>query len=353
MSASIKGRDWGRFLRPYRLGGPVRSSAELALTAIPFAILWAGAWFALKHGVWWGLVLTGPAAGLLVRLFIIQHDCGHGSFFSSKNLNDWVGRAISLVTLTPYDYWRRAHAIHHATAGNLDRRGVGDVETLTVMEYLHLPPARRLTYRLFRHPVVMFGLGPAFVFLIRHRLPVGLMTAGWKPWLSTVGTTLATSICALALIRVAGAGLFFLVQAPITLLAGLGGVWLFYLQHQFEGVVWLRGPDWSHRNAALLGSSHYDLPRPLRWFTGDIGLHHIHHLDSRIPFYRLRRVIRDCPELRAGRLTFAEGFRGVGLALWDEAEGRLVSFAHLRRSQGAAICPDAGANGRPDLHLCG
>ena len=353
MSASIEGRTWVRLLRPYRLADPVRSAVELALTAIPFALLWAGAWFALKHGLWLGLILTAPAAGLLVRLFVIQHDCGHGSFFSSKHVNDWVGRAISLVTLTPYDYWRRAHAIHHATAGNLDRRGIGDVETLTVREYLHLPRSRRLAYRLFRHPAVMFGFGPAYVFLIRHRLPVGLMTAGWKPWLSTLGTTLATALCVLAIIRVAGAGAFFLVQAPITLLAGLGGVWLFYLQHQFEGVVWMRGRDWSHRDAALLGSSHYDLSGPLRWFTGDIGLHHIHHLDSRIPFYRLRRVLRDCPELRAGRLTFAQGFRGLGLALWDEVDERLVSFNDLRRTPGAQTSRVAGTNSRPDLFLGG
>jgi omega-6 fatty acid desaturase (delta-12 desaturase) len=289
-------------------------------------------WATLGLGYWLCLLLALPAAGFLVRLFMIQHDCGHGSFFSQRLANDWVGRTISVLTLTPYDYWRRTHAIHHASSGNLDRRGVGDVQTLTVREYLALSRFRRLLYRMYRNPLVLFGIGPAYLFILQQRLPVGLMRGGWVPWLSTMATNLAIAVIAATLIWFIGFGPFLLVQLPITLAGGAVGVWLFYVQHQFEDTVWARNGSWSRHEAALYGSSHYALPPVLRWFTANIGVHHVHHLCSQIPSYRLPRVLRDHPELgTVKRLTFLQSLGHVRLTLWDEDRQRLVSFRDMRR----------------------
>jgi omega-6 fatty acid desaturase (delta-12 desaturase) len=262
---------------------------------------------------------------------MIQHDCGHGSFFRQRLANDWVGRVLGVVTLTPYDFWRQSHAAHHATSGNLDRRGVGDVDTLTVEEYRALPFWRRLGYRLYRHPVVMFGIGPTYLFVLRHRLPIGQMRAGWRPWISVMATNLGIAAIAFVLIWLIGLGAFLLVHLPIMLLAASIGVWLFYVQHQFEGTSWDNDDEWSIQNAALHGSSFYDLPAVLRWFTANIGMHHVHHLSSRIPYYRLPRALRDHPELgNMSKLTLLESFRCVRLALWDENRRRLVSFREAR-----------------------
>jgi omega-6 fatty acid desaturase (delta-12 desaturase) len=272
-----------------------------------------------------------PAAGFLVRLFLIQHDCGHGSFFRHRLANDWVGRAIGVFTLTPYDMWRREHAIHHATAGNLDRRGMGDIRTLTVSEYLALPFLGRLRYRAYRNPFVMFALGPTFVFVLAQRLPIGSMTVGWRPWVSTMATNAAIALIVVGMMWLVGIGPFLIVHVPIMLLAATIGVWLFYVQHQFDDAVWARGASWDIHEAALHGSSYYDLPAVLRWFTANIGIHHIHHLCSRIPFYRLRQVLRDHPELgKVGRVTFWKSLRSVRLALWDEYRQRMVSFREMR-----------------------
>ncbi len=221
---------------------------------------------------------------------MIQHDCGHGSFFRSRAINDWVGRVVGVVTLTPYDYWKRTHADHHATAGNLDRRGLGDIETLTVREYLSLDWRKRLGYRLYRHPLVMFGVGPTYLFLLQHRAPLGLMRgAGWKPWLSTMSTNAGIAAVVALLMWLIGPRAFLMIHGPIFMLAATIGVWLFYVQHQFDGTHWRASPIGRLPETALHGSSHYDLPLVLRWFSANIGIHHVHHLSSRIPFYRLRR----------------------------------------------------------------
>jgi omega-6 fatty acid desaturase (delta-12 desaturase) len=283
-------------------------------------------------------LLALPAAGFLVRLFMIQHDCGHGSFFGRRRANDWLGRLLGVLTLTPYGYWRRTHAIHHATSGHLGRRGTGDVDTLTVREYQSLPGWRRALYRLTRHPLVMLGVAPFYLFVLKHRLPVRLMAAGRQPWLSVMSTNLAIALVIGLLVALLGARDFLLVQAPITLLASSAGVWLFYVQHQFEHTWWAWDADWNLHTGAVHGSSHYDLPPVLRWFTANIGIHHIHHLSSRIPSYRLDEALRDHPELRAvSRLTLLESFRCLRLALWDEDTRRLVSFREAR----AAIEGDA------------
>ena len=332
---------WTRILNSYRAPNHVRSVAELTVTALPLVTLWTAAWFTFSLGHCWASFLIAiPAAGFLLRLFMIQHDCGHGTFFADRLANDWVGRVIGVLTLTPYDWWRRTHAIHHATTGNLDRRGIGDVDTLTVREYQARPWWGRLKYRLYRHPLIIFGLGPAYLFLLQHRLPVGLMRSGWQPWASTMATNLAIALLVGALTWFIGIKAFLLVHLPITLLAATTGVWLFYVQHQFEQTAWERDERWNLHQAALYGSSHYDLPLLLRWFTANIGIHHVHHLCSRIPYYRLPLVLRDHPELRGvGQITLLQSFRCVRLVLWDEAQCRLVSFREIRAREFQETAP--------------
>jgi len=329
-SPDLSARDWASILSGYREPNPRRSSFELAITAGAFILVWGAMWVTLGFGYWFTLLLAVPAAGFLVRLFLIQHDCGHGAFFRYRRTNDWIGRLLGPFTLTPYDYWRRSHNIHHASSGNLQERGIGDIDTLTVREYLELPRWQRLRYRLYRHPLVMFGVGPAYLFLVRHRLPVGMMRRGWLPWVSTMVTNLAIAFLVAGMMWLIGVGPFLLVHLPVTLLAASIGVWLFYVQHQFEETTWSDGSDWRMHEAALHGSSHYDLPGVLRWFTANIGVHHVHHLCSRIPFYRLPQVLRDNPELaKVGRLTLVESLKCMRLALWDEERRRLISFGEL------------------------
>jgi omega-6 fatty acid desaturase (delta-12 desaturase) len=302
------------------------------VTALPLAGLWILGGLVFSLGYWLiSLLITIPAALFLVRLFMIQHDCGHGTFFSNRDANDWVGRVIGVLTLTPYDCWRHSHSVHHATSGNLDRRGIGDIDTLTVREYRARSFWGRLKYRLYRHPLVMFGIGPIYLFLLEQRLPIGLMRRGWWPWVSTMATNLAIASAVAALIWLIGIKAVLLVHLPTVVEAGAFGVWLFYVQHQFEHTTWERDHGWNLHAAALHGSSHYELPALLRWFTANIGVHHVHHLSSRIPFYYLPRVLEDHPELRKiGRVTVLDSLRSVRLVLWDEHERRLISFRDLR-----------------------
>ena len=324
-------RGWTQVLARYRQPSNGRGIIEIGITLVPLVALWVLIWATLDVGYWLSLLFAVPAAGFMVRLFMIQHDCGHGAFFRHRLLNDWVGRVIGVVTLTPYDFWRRTHALHHATSGNLDRRGFGDIDTLTVREYRSLSLFGRLRYRLYRHPLVMFGIGPAYLFVLQQRLPVGLMGGGWVPWLSTMSTNLAIAAIVAGLIWLLGVKAFLLVHLPVMLLAASIGVWLFYVQHQFEATTWEDGEHWDRHEAALHGSSHYELPAVLRWFTANIGVHHIHHLSSNIPYYRLATVLRDHPELRGvARLTLWQSFRCVRLVLWDERQRRLVSFRASR-----------------------
>ena len=333
-------RALAKLLSSYREPDSVRGGFELAVTAVPFVVIWTLMWVSLYFGYWIGLVGVIPAAGLLVRLFMIQHDCGHGSFFRGRLANDWVGRVIGVMTLTPYGYWRHNHALHHASSGNLDQRGFGDIDTLTVREFLARSGWSRMLYRLYRHPIVMFGVGPIYLFILRHRLPIGMMRDGWKPWLSTMGTNAAVAILVAGMMSLVGVGPFLLVHLPITILASSIGVWLFYVQHQFEHTSWSHDEAWSFHEAALHGSSYYHLPVVLRWFTANIGVHHIHHLSSRIPCYRLSDVLRDHPQLAAvGRITMLQSLWCVRLTLWDEDRRRLVSFrrAAMDSARAAAI----------------
>jgi omega-6 fatty acid desaturase (delta-12 desaturase) len=332
--AGLDARLLSRALAGYREPSTARSLIEILITVLPLVVLWLAMWAALHLGhVWLYALLLLPAAGFLLRLFMIQHDCGHGSFFRSRRGNDWVGRVLGVLTLTAYDYWRRMHAAHHAGAGNLDRRGMGDIKTLTVAEYHALSVGGRLRYRLYRHPLVMFGLGPSYLFFVQNRLPSGMLQAGWQPWLSTMLTNAGIVVLAGAAIWLVGIGHFALLYVPVAVVAASVGVWLFYVQHQFEETVWAKGQDWNAQEAALHGSSHYDLPGILRWFTANIGVHHVHHLASRIPYYRLPQVMRDHPRLKeVSRLTLLESLGCVRLVLWDEARQRLISFPEMRRA---------------------
>ena len=331
--------SWSRIVARYREPRPARSLVEIVVTAVPLALLWTAAWLAVGRGYWWALLLTVPAAAFVVRVFMIQHDAGHGSLFRGRAVNDWVGRLIGVFTLTPYADWRFAHGVHHASAGNLDQRTLGAVDMLTVEEYAALPRVRRLLYRLYRHPLVLFGLGPAYVFLVRQRLPAQLSGGGLAPWVGVMGANLATALFIAGGIWLFGPLAFLSVWLPTMVLAATLGVWLFYVQHQFESTFWARQSQWHPHTAALHGSSYYDLPPLARWFTANIGVHHVHHLNSRIPFYRLSEVLRDFPELKTiGRMTVAESLATAPLALWDAHAGRLVSFREASRLL------EAGAN---------
>ncbi len=330
---NAQARSWAKLLTRYKRPSNTRGILETAITVLPFAGLWALAWTAIYFGYWpLSFIPSLIAAAFLVRMFMIQHDCGHGSFFSNRHVNNWVGRFIGVLTLTPYDAWRRNHAIHHANTGHLERRGIGDIATLTVAEYHALPFWQRVGYRLYRNPIVLFVFGSAYLFVLRHRLPLGLNIKKIAEWVSPMTTNLAIATVVTGLIWLVGIGPFLLVQIPITLLAASIGVWLFYVQHQFDETFWAPAESWTPHEAALQGSSHYDLPLVLRWFTGNIGIHHVHHLSSRIPFYRLRQVLRDHPELMSiNRLTLFQSVRCIPLALWDENKQRLVSFSTAKR----------------------
>jgi acyl-lipid omega-6 desaturase (Delta-12 desaturase) len=331
-------RNWLPILNRYRAPSHKRSAIELLVTAVPFILLWIVAWALLRWSYWLSLAVAVPAAGFLVRLFMIQHDCGHGAFFRQRAANDWTGRIIGVLTLTPYDHWRSSHAVHHASSGNLDRRGIGDVATLTVGEYLAASRLRRIAYRLYRHPLVMFGLGPAYLFLVQHRYPAGAAIRRWRSWVSPMATNAAIAIAVVAAMWLVGVRPFLLVHVPITLLAASIGVWLFYVQHQFEETFWAKDVAWTMPDAALHGSSHYDLPPVLRWLTANIGVHHVHHLCSRIPYYRLGQVLRDHPGLKdVSRITLLQSIGCVRFALWDEARRRMISFRQLRALNRSAV----------------
>jgi omega-6 fatty acid desaturase (delta-12 desaturase) len=288
-------------------------------------------YLSLAYSYWLTLALALPAAGLLVRIFIIQHDCGHGSFFKSRKANDYLGSACGLLTLTPYYYWRKSHAIHHATASNLEHRGIGDIYTMTVKEYLQQSQWGRLKYRLYRHPLFLLVLAPAFLFFVLYRFPHP-DSKSWKRERASVGWTNLAIAAAIALLSLTiGFKAFLLIQLPITLLAATLGTWLFFVQHQFEDTYWAKEGEWDYTLAALKGSSYYKLPRVLQWFTGNIGFHHIHHLSPRIPNYLLEKCHEENPLFQqVVVLTLWSSFKTISLSLWDEDQGRLISFGQLK-----------------------
>jgi omega-6 fatty acid desaturase (delta-12 desaturase) len=329
-ASTIDTNRLAKSLVAFRRPSIARSWYELAVTFVPFLAVFAVMLFGVSAGHYFVLLFTPLSGLLLLRMFIIQHDCGHGSFMPGKKGNDWIGRAIGVLTLTPYDCWRRSHELHHAGTGNLDARGFGDVDTLTVREFQALSPLKRFGYRLYRHPLTILGFGPAYLFLLRHRLPIGLMRAGSRYWISAMATNVAAALLLGLLAWQFGIAVTMLVFIPTLLVAATVGVWLFYIQHQFEEAHWDARSDWSFKEAALHGSSYIDLPAPMRWFTGGIGVHHIHHLMSRIPFYRLYDALRAHPELaQVNRITPRQTITPFLLALWDEDQRKMVRFREI------------------------
>ncbi len=322
---------WNEILAPYKSPHLGKAIFQLVTTATLFLLGWYLMLRSLEVGYWLTCLLAFPVAGLLTRLFIIQHDCGHGSFFRSPPANHVVGFVLGVVTLTPYMYWRRTHAIHHATSGDLDRRELGDIRTVTVAEYLAMPPSGRLGYRLYRSMFVLLVLGPLYQFLIKHRLPWDAPREWKREWASVLWTNVALALVVAALGLTIGIGSFLAVHLLVLVVSGALGVWLFYVQHQFEDTYWELHPEWQFHRAGIEGSSFLDMPRVLHWFTGNIGYHHIHHLSSRIPNYRLRRCMEENPELNhVTRLTVRGTLRCARLKLWDQASRRLISFGELR-----------------------
>jgi omega-6 fatty acid desaturase (delta-12 desaturase) len=305
--------DIGTSLLPY-----------LALTVVMYLLLPVSYLLVLLVGI--------PAAGFLLRTYILFHDCAHGSFLPGKAANRWLGRALGIFVMSPYEAWRHSHAMHHASAGDLDRRGDGDVPTLTVAEYNSRGRLGRMGYWLFRHPLVMFGLGPIWALVVGPRL----ISRAQRPRIrrSVMATNAALVVVLGAVVWLIGWQEYLLIQMPSVLLAGAAGVWLFYVQHQFEDTYWENAGEWSYADAALRGSSYLKLPQPFQFFTGNIGLHHVHHLSARIPNYNLQAAHDDNPVFHdVPTITFWDGIRAVRLKLWDEDKQRLVTFAQARQSR--------------------
>jgi omega-6 fatty acid desaturase (delta-12 desaturase) len=326
----LKIKEFAAHCARYRTPNMARALRQIATTAVPFVVFSAAMYLSLEVSYWLTLALSVLTAGCALRFFVIQHDCGHGSFFASRRANDITGRILSVLTITPYAYWRRLHALHHASSSNLDRRGFGDIDTLTTDEYAALPRTRRLFYRIYRHPAFLLMVGGPFHFLVLQRLPLTLRRPAWEMWSSVMSHNLAMLAFYGALVLLLGWLHFAIMVVPVLVLASAMGVWLFYVQHQFENTRWEKTESWDRQTAALLGSSYYVLPRVLQWFTGNIGLHHIHHLCSHIPNYRLQECLDAMPELKAiNRLTILQSLKSAPLALWDANQRKLVSFQGL------------------------
>jgi len=324
-----------RLVAPYEGADDRQAWWVLATSLPPFVLLWWLMYASLTLPYWVTVLLAFPTAGFAVRTFIIQHDCGHGSFLKSARLRIFIGRLCSIVTLTPYGFFRHFHAAHHATSSKLDKRGT-DIETLTVREYVAAPPLKRLQYRLLRNPFILFVIAPVLYFAVGMRLP-WLAKSGWgKERRSILLTNLALAAAWGAVVYAIGWRAFLKVELPVTMIAATTGMWLFYVQHQFEDTYWAVDGEWDYGRAAMEGSSYYALPPVLEWFTGYIGLHHVHHLSPRVPSYRLSACHRDNPVLaNVPKITFADGLKCLRLRLWDEDARKLVGWSavHERRSE--------------------
>ncbi len=320
---------WRDSLSAYARPRPLRSVLDLVTSVLAYLAMSVGAYFALAVSPMVTLALAPVSAVFLLRTYIVFHDCSHGSFFASRRANAWLGTFCGLLVLSPFVRWRHDHAVHHATSGDLGKRGVGDLPTLTVAEYKQRSRRGRLAYRMIRNPMVMFGFGPVFAMIIGPRIVA--RNAPPRMRNSVLRTDLALAAIGGALFWAIGIRDFLLVWAPASLLAGAVGIWLFYVQHQFEDAYWQRSEEWSYADAALRGSSFLKLPKPLQFVTGNIGYHHIHHLSVRIPNYNLQRAHEENPVFHSvPTLSLWDGLRAVRLKLWDEQRGRLVTFAQAR-----------------------
>jgi acyl-lipid omega-6 desaturase (Delta-12 desaturase) len=328
--------EWKEIVARYQQPSTPRAIWQIVNTLVPMGVLWYLMY--LSVGVSWGItvplaILTGA---FLVRVFIIFHDCGHGSFFKSRVANDVTGFLTGILTLTPYYHWRWEHNIHHATSGHLDKRGIGDIWTLTVQEYLEASRWKRFAYRLARNPFILFVLAPLYLFLVRQRFPSP--TANRRERHSVYWMNAAIAGMAIGLSAAFGVKAYLLIQVIVVGIAGSAGVWLFYVQHQFEGVYWERGDNWDYTEAALKGSSFYKLPKILQWFSGNIGFHHIHHLSSRIPNYNLERCHKADPLFQQVKpVTLLSSFKSFTFRLWDEQRRKLVGYGHLKTLRRAGM----------------
>lgn len=322
---------WANFIKnvsQYQTPEIKKSIWQIVNTFVPYLIIWGLIIYSLSVSYWLTAVLIIPAAGFLVRLFIIFHDCGHGSFFKSKKANTTVGMIFGILAFTPYYKWHKLHMNHHATVGNLDKRGAGDVWTMTKEEYLAGSKWKKLKYRLYRHPVTMFGIGSLLVFLVMNRLPKSEMTK--KENLNVHFTNLALVVIFVLMSWAIGFWAFLIIQLSIMYIAAIAGLWLFYLQHQYEDVSWVRSENWNYREIALEGSSFVKFPKLLQWFSGNIGFHHIHHINARIPNYKLEKCYRENPIFNQVKpVTFWESMKTLRLRLWDEELQKLVGFKNL------------------------
>ena len=333
-SRRLDAAGWRESLAPYARPDLRRSVFDIATSVVAYLALTAVMYAALDVSLLLVLVLAVPAAGFLVRTFIVFHDCAHGSFLPWRRANHWLGIACGLLVYSPFHIWRHEHAVHHASAGDLDRRGRGDVETLTVAEWAALSRPKRLAYRAFRNPLVMLGLGPIWALMIAPRLVPGWARARFGR--TIIATNIALAVLLVGLCALVGWRAVVVVQLPTAMLAGAIGIWMFYVQHQFEDVYWERKEDWSYAEAALRGSSYLKLPSLLQFFTGNIGLHHVHHLSARIPNYNLQRAHDKNPVFHnVPRLNAWDGVRALKLKLYDEDRGRMVGFREARTTRAA------------------
>jgi omega-6 fatty acid desaturase (delta-12 desaturase) len=330
---------WQGIVSKYAYPETWRSVWQIINSVIPFLIGWYLMYRSLEVGYWLTLLLAVPTAGFMVRCFIIFHDCCHGSFFKSIKANDRLGLVLGVLVMTPFHQWKHSHAIHHATAGDLDRRGIGDVYTMTVEEYLAAPWYKRVGYRIMRSPLILFTVGAAFVFAVTHRFFE--KSAGKRERNSVIWTNLAIAAVVGLLILAVGWAAFLLVQIPIMLIACGSGVWLFYVQHNFDPTYWERHQEWEFFNAGMDGSSFYKLPRLLQWFTGNIGFHHIHHLSPRIPNYKLEQCHNDNPEFQIQPLTIRHSMQSLFFRLWDEKEKMLVGWSALKKYRAQRVKVEA------------
>jgi omega-6 fatty acid desaturase (delta-12 desaturase) len=322
---------WKQIVARYQQPSVGRALWQIVNTVIPYIALWVAMWFVMQTKLsWWlAIPLAVLAGGLMVRMFIIFHDCGHGSFFKSQTANHILGAITGVLTFTPFYHWRWEHAIHHSSSGDLDRRGTGDIWTLTVQEYLEASRWKKFAYRLARNPFILFVIAPLFLFTVLERLPS--RKAPLRERYSVYLTNLALGAMAAGLIWFFGLKAYLILQLTVLMVAGSAGVWMFYVQHQFEGVYWERSEQWDYVKAALHGSSFYKLPKVLQWFSGNIGFHHIHHLSPRIPNYHLEKCHKSEPLFQTVKpVTFFASFKSFTFRLWDEQRCRLVGFGHLR-----------------------
>jgi omega-6 fatty acid desaturase (delta-12 desaturase) len=336
--------SWKEMLAPYERPDARRGAFQIATSLLPYLALTALSYLTMGNPVWLTILLAIPSAGFLIRTFVVFHDCAHGSLFPSRKANTRVGSFLGMFVLTPFARWKHEHAVHHATSGDLDRRGVGDVYTLTVSEYNALPARSRLAYRLFRNPVIMFGIGPVFAMVIGPRIPVKDSRPRMRN--SVLATDAALAAVFAVLFWLLGWQFVVAVWLPVALLAGSGGIWLFYVQHQFEDAYWQTGEKWDYADAALQGSTYLKLPKVLQFFSGSIGLHHVHHLNHKIPNYHLQSAHDSHPVFsQVPTIGIADGMRSIRLKLIDERSGKLVTFAQARRSVPRAPTPRPGAVG--------